>query len=239
MIKTVKGEEELTDEDINGDGIGDSDTETTTSDETVYPTEPELIDGGPIVSESKPKVYVNGVDVSILHERVQHLDVNGKLIVESLKDYTKKNILNEYRSLDDFLSKWNSATKKKAIIDELEAHGVILENLVLDVKKDLDVFDLVCHVAWDMPPLSRHERADRVKKRNYFTKYGDKARIIINALLDKYADEGVENIEDLSVLRVEPFNQFGTPSEIVQLFGGKKKYLDAIGELENQLYAAA
>ena len=116
---------------------------------------------------------------------------------------------------------------------------LILENLVSEVKKDLDVFDLVCHVAWDMPPLSRRERAERVKKRNYFTRYGDKARMIINALLDKYADEGIENIEDLSVLRIEPFNQFGTPAEIVRLFGGRKKYLDTIGELEDQLYAVA
>ena len=140
---------------------------------------------------------------------------------------------------EEFLSKWNSATKKKAIIDELESHGIILENLVSEVKKDLDVFDLICHIAWDMPPLTRRERADRVKKRNYFTKYGDKVRTILNALLDKYADEGIENIEDLSVLMIEPLNEFGTPVEIVQLFGGRDKYMDAIEELEHELYAVA
>jgi type I restriction enzyme, R subunit len=238
MTKTVKGEDELTDEDIN-DVLGGDDTEGVDAGKTVYPEKPEIINGGNIVAEAKPKIYVNGVDVSILNERVQHLDADGKLIIESLKDYTKKNILNEYSSLDDFLSQWNSASKKKAIIEELEAHGVILENLASEVKKDMDVFDLVCHVAWDMPPLSRRERAERVKKRNYFTKYGETARMIIDALLDKYADEGVENIEDLSVLRLDPFIQFGTPAEIVHLFGGKKKYLDAIEELETQLYAAA
>jgi len=243
MIKVVKGEEELTDADIHPEQdapIVDPETgKDVAFEKTEYPNQPEIITGGGIISEPKPKVYVNGVDVSVLNERVQHLDGNGKLIIETMKDYTKKSILKEYRSLDEFLARWNSSTKKKAVIDELESHGVILENLVSEVKKDLDVFDLVCHIAWDMPPLTRRERADRVKKHNYFTKYGDKARIIINALLDKYADEGIENIEDLSVLRIEPFNEFGTPAEIVQLFGGRDKYMVAIEELENELYAVA
>jgi len=243
MIKVVKGEEELTDADIHPEQdapIVDPETgKDVTFDKTEYPVHPEIITGGGIISEPTPKVYVNGVDVSVLNERVQHLDGNGKLIIETMKDYTKKSILKEYRSLDEFLARWNSSTKKKVVIDELETHGVILENLVSEVKKDLDVFDLVCHIAWDMPPLTRRERADRVKKHNYFTKYGDKARIIINALLDKYADEGIENIEDLSVLRIEPFNELGTPAEIVQLFGGRDEYMVAIEELENELYAVA
>ncbi len=235
MIKTVQGEDELTDEDING--VVEQDVkDVPPSGEITYP---EIIGGGEIVAEPKPKIYVNGVDVSILHERIQHLDANGKLIVESLKDYTKKNILNEYRSLDAFLAKWRSSSRKKAIIEELESHGVILDNLAAEVKKDMDVFDLVCHIAWDMPPLTRRERAEQVKKRNYFTKYGDKARMVITALLDKYADGGVENIEDMSVLRIEPFTQFGTPAEIIGLFGGKAKYLAALEELEKQIYAAA
>jgi len=241
MIKVVKGEEELTDEDINPEqdvDIVDPETgKVVDFDKTEYPIEPEIITGGAIIAEPLEKVYVNGVDVTVLNERVQHLDNNGKLITETLKDYTKKGILKEYSTLDEFLARWNSTTKKKAVIDELESHGIILENLMSEVKKDLDVFDLVCHVAWDMPPLTRRERADRVKKRNYFTKYGDKARNIIDALLDKYADEGIENIEDLSVLRIEPFNQFGTPAEIVTLFGGRDKYMDAIEKLENELYA--
>ncbi|MBU4312201.1 MAG: DEAD/DEAH box helicase family protein [Candidatus Omnitrophica bacterium] len=244
MIKVVKGEEELTDQDIYPEQdkvIIDPESGKTVDfgdkDKIKDSTQPKIIGGGEIVSEPRSKVYVAGVDVSILNERVQYLDANGKLITESLRDYTKRNILKEFRSLDEFLDKWNAAKKKKAVIEELESHGIILENFVSEVKKDLDVFDLVCHVAWDKPPLSRRERAARVKKRNYFTQYGDKARIIISALLDKYADEGIENIEDLSVLRIEPFNQYGTPAEIVQLFGGRDKYVDVIEELEHELYA--
>jgi len=245
MIKQVKGEEELTEQDINAED--DQATIDPATGEPVdfekeetkeYPIQPEIIQGGSIISEPKPKVYVAGVDVSILNERVQHLDANGKLIIETLKDYTKKSILQEFRSLDEFLAKWNSAHKKKAVVEELESHGIIIENLMSEVKKDLDVFDLICHIAWDMPALTRKERAEKVRKRNYFTKYGEKARVVINALLDKYADEGIENIEDLSVLRIDPFNQMGTPSEIVQIFGGKDEYLHVIEELENELYAA-
>ena len=244
MIKQVKAEEELTDQDINpeedrevidpenGQPIDFEKKET-----KEYPIQPEIIQGGPIVSAPQSKVYVAGVDVSVLNERVQHLDANGKLIIETLKDYTKKSILQKFRTLDDFLAKWNSAHKKKAVVEELESHGIIIENLMSEVKKDLDVFDLICHIAWDMPALTRKERAEQVKKRNYFTKYSEKARIIINALLDKYASEGIENIEDLSVLRIDPFNQMGTPSEIVQIFGGKEEYLHVIEELENELYS--
>jgi type I restriction enzyme R subunit len=246
MIKEVKGEDELTEEDIHPEEnqeIVDPETGTPVDFEKVKPTDyathPEMITGGPIISESRPKVYVAGVDVSVLNERVQHLDVNGKLITESLKDYTKKSILKKYRSLDDFLARWNSADKKKAVIAELESHGVILENLMAEVKKDLDIFDIICHIAWDMPALTRKERAERVRKRNYFTKYGDKARLVIDALLQKYADEGIENIEDLAVLRIEPFNKIGTPAEIIQIFGGRDKYMQVIEELEYELYEAA
>ena len=243
MIKEVKGEDELTEQDIhpeeNQEIIDPETGQPVDFEKKEYSTQPEIIQGGPIVSELKPKVYVAGVDVSVLNERIQHLDTNGRLITETLKDYTKKRILQEFRSLDAFLARWNRAHKKKAVVDELESRGVIVENLMAEVKKDLDVFDLICHIAWDMPALTRKERAEKVKKRNYFTKYGEKARIIINALLDKYASEGIENIEDLSVLRIDPFNQIGTPAEIVQIFGGRDQYLHAIEELENELYAAA
>ncbi len=246
MIKQVKGEEELTDQDINpeeGQEIIDPETgqpvDFDKKEIKNYPTQPVIIKGGLIVSELLPKVYVAGVDVSVLNERVQHLDSNGKLITDSLKDYTKKSILQEFSSLDDFLAKWNSAHKKKAVIEELESQGIIIENLMAEVKKDFDVFDLICHIAWDMPALTRRERADRVKKRNYFAQYGEKARIVINALLDKYADEGIENIEDLSVLKIDPFNQIGTPTEIVRFFGGRDQYLHAIEKLGNELYDVA
>jgi len=236
MIHIIDANKELTDGDIHEPFVEEGEIAEPETGKTVYP---DFIDGGSIIAQPSSKIYVNGVDVAILNERVQHLDADGKLITESLKDYTKKKILGQFLSLDDFLSKWNKADKKKVIIDELEEHNVIFANLASEVKKDLDVFDLVCHIAWDQPPLSRRDRAERVRKRDYFTKYGDKARMVISALLDKYADEGVENIEDPDVLRVEPFNQFGTPTEIIKLFGGMRKYLDAIGELEKQLYAVA
>ncbi|QQR67317.1 MAG: DEAD/DEAH box helicase family protein [Candidatus Brocadia sp.] len=245
MIREVTGEDELTDQDIHPDEdqeIIDPETRQPVDFEEETPDEyspPGSIQGGEIVSEPRQKVYVAGVDVSVLNERVQHLDANGNLITESLKDYTKKGILQEFRSLDDFLARWNSAHKKKAIIEELESQGIIPENLMSGVKKDLDVFDLICHIAWDMPALTRRERAENVKKRNYFTKYGEMARKVIDALLDKYADEGIENIEDLAILRIEPFNQIGTPTEIVQLFGGREQYLHVLEELEQELYTAA
>ncbi|GIL19948.1 MAG: DUF2075 domain-containing protein [Candidatus Jettenia sp.] len=246
MIKEVTGEQELTDQDIypeEDQEVIDPETgqpvdfEEETSVE--YPTQPEIIQGGTIVSEPRQKVYVAGVDVSVLNERVQHLDADGKLITESLKDYTKKGILQEFQSLDNFLARWNGAHKKKAVIEELESQGIIPENLMAEVKKDLDVFDLICHIALDMPALTRRERAENIKKRNYFSKYGEKARKVIDALLDKYADEGIENIEDLTILRIEPFNQIGTPTEIVQMFCGRDQYLHVIEELEHELYTAA
>ncbi|RIJ98900.1 MAG: restriction endonuclease [Candidatus Brocadia sp.] len=245
MVREVTGEDELTDQDIHPEEdqeIIDPETgrpvdfEEETPDE--YPP-PDIIQGGEIVSEPRQKIYVAGVDVSVLNERVQHLDANGNLITESLKDYTKKGILREFRSLDDFLTRWNGAHKKKAVIEELESQGIIPENLMSGVKKDLDVFDLICHIAWDMPALTRRERAENVKKRNYFMKYGEKARKVIDVLMDKYADEGIENIEDLAILRIEPFSQIGTPTEIVQIFGGREQYLHVIEELEHALYTAA
>ncbi|HQG79078.1 MAG TPA: DEAD/DEAH box helicase family protein [bacterium] len=243
MIKEVSAENDLTDDDINSaDVVIDPETGNEIDfgkNENNDPEKPTIIDGGEIVDKPKGKVYVAGVDVSILNERVQHLDANGKLITESLKEYTKKGILREYRSLEEFLTKWNSADRKQSIIAELEKNGVILENLMDEVKKELDIFDLICHIAWDMPALTRKERAEQVKKRNYFTKYGEKARKILNALLDKYANEGIENIEELSILKVAPFNEMGTPAEIIAVFGGKENYLKAIKELEQELYKVA
>lgn len=246
MIKEIKGDEPFTDEDIhpeeNTEIIDPATGEPVSFNEDVEQDKiyrPTLISGGNIVSERRGKVYVAGVDVSVLNERVQHLDGNGKLITESLKDYTKKGILKEFRSLDEFLTRWNSSDKKKALIEELESHGVILENLKEEVKNDLDIFDLICHVAWDMPALTRRERADQVKKRNCFTKYGEKARIVMDALLDKYASEGIEDIEELTVLKVEPFTNLGTPAEIVGFFGGRENYLNALKELELEIYKAA
>jgi type I restriction enzyme, R subunit len=162
------------------------------------------------------RYVVANVEVKVASERVQYFDANGKLITESLKDYTRKAVTKEFASLDDFLRRWSDADKKQAIIDELATEGVFFEALAQEIGKDCDPFDLLCHVAWDMPPLTRKERADQVKKRNYFTKYGEQARRVLKALLQKYADEGVAPIEETQILTVAPFPQFGTPMEIVR-----------------------
>jgi len=191
------------------------------------------------VNEPRPKVYVNGVDVSILVSREMYFDQHGRPITTSLKDHTKTIIKEQYKSLDDFLNKWNSADKKTALIEELQQQGVLVEALYNAVNKDLDLFDLICHVAYDMPPLTRKERANNVKKRHYFNKYGEHARKVLENLLDKYADEGIDDIESIEVLKVKPFTEIGSPIEIVREFGSKEKYLLAVKELEFQLYRTA
>jgi type I restriction enzyme R subunit len=204
------------------------------------PQEPPLIiDGGDIISEPRPKFYVNGVNVSVLNERVQYMDGNGKLITGSLKDYTRDKVREQYHTLSDFLTKWHSADKKQAIVDELTEQGIVLENLKEAICKEMDIFDMICHTAFDQPPLTRAERAKQVKKRDVFTQYGEQARKVLEALLDKYADEGIENIEDIKVLKVNPFDQFGTPTEIIRFFGGKQQYFQALTQLEDALYEAA
>ncbi|WMJ72139.1 DEAD/DEAH box helicase family protein [Cytophagaceae bacterium ABcell3] len=187
-------------------------------------------------SEPRPKVYVNGVDVSVLISREMHFDNNGKPITTSLKDHTREIIKEKFSSLDDFLNTWSNAEKKEVIIKELEEQGVLVEALRDAVNREVDLFDLICHVAFDQPPLTRKERANNVKKRNYFTKYGPAARKVLEALLDKYADEGVTNIESMEVLKVKPLTEFGSAIEILGNFGGKKQYLEAIKELEKELY---
>jgi type I restriction enzyme, R subunit len=198
-----------------------------------------IIDGGDIFEEPREKYYVNGVNVTVLNERVQYMDGNGKLITGSLKDYTRKKMREQYHSLDDFLNQWNQADKKQAIIDELTEQGIVFENLKEAINKEMDIFDLICHAAFDQPPLTRSERANNVKKRDYFTQYGAQARKVLETLLDKYADEGIENIEDMKILQVNPLDKFGSPIEIVKLFGGKKQYLKALTELEQEIYKAA
>lgn len=186
--------------------------------------------------EKRPKQYINGVDVSVLVTRELYFDNSGKPITMNLKDYTKSIITQNFASLEDFLNKWNQTDKKEAIIKELQEQGVMVEALYEAVDKKVDLFDLICHVAYDQPPLTRKERANNVKKRNYFTKYGEQARKVLETLLEKYADEGVENIESIEVLRVKPFDEYGSPIEIISHFGNKQNYLEAVKELENELY---
>jgi type I restriction enzyme R subunit len=188
-------------------------------------------------SEKRVKYVVGDVNVYVIAERVQYYGTDGKLITESLKDYTRSTVLKDYGSLDDFLLRWTSTDRKAAIIKELEAQGLLLEPLAEEVGKDLDVFDLICHVAFDQPPLTRRERADNVKKRHYFAKYSQQAQQVLETLLDKYQDTDLEKIEDIKILTLDPFKNMGSVNELVAAFGGKPAYLNAIYELEKQLYA--
>jgi len=219
-------------------------------DETPVPPEDEQpidVDGEEIIIDIFPpeggepprKYYVHDVEVTVVAERVQYYGKDGKLITESLRDYTRNTVKKEFASLDDFLRRWDAASKKQAIIQELEELGVLFDPLADEVGKDFGPFDLICHVAYGQPPLTRKERAENVKKRNYFAKYEEKARLVLASLLDKYADEGVENMEDINILKLQPINQHGTPIEIVKSFGGKDKYFEALKELEDEIYKIA
>jgi type I restriction enzyme R subunit len=201
----------------------------------VDPPPPDTGEGG----GKRYKYYVNDVPVFVLNERVQYYGPDGKLITESLRDYTKKSVLRAFASLDDFLARWKEAEKKQAIIDELQEKGIFFEALAEEVGKELDPFDLICHVVFGQKPLTRKERAGNVRKQNYFTEYGETARTVLDALLDKYADEGIRNVEHMDVLKITPFDRFGSPVEIIKSFGGKEKYTAALRELESHLYEIA
>lgn len=187
--------------------------------------------------EGITKIVISGVPARIIAERIEYIGEDGDLITESYKDFTRKKIHTEFESLDVFLQQWNNAKKKQVIIEELEEHGVIFDNLAEEIGKDYGIFDLICHIAYDQPPLTRKERANNVKKRNYFTKYSEKAQAVLNALLDKYSDTDIKTIEDKKVLKNKPFDKIGTPMEIInEAFGSKVKYEQAIQDLEKQLF---
>jgi len=237
MIKQVNEEDDLS-------GAEDETTEEIITDildgeEIEFdeePDYPEIDGGGEIIEGPKGKIRVNGVPVKIVNERIQYLGTDGKIITESLKDYTKNNVTKQYQTLEKFLISWNSAEKKEAIIQELEEQGVFFDALKEEVGKDFDPFDLICHIVFEAKPLTRIERANNVKKRNYFTKYGKKAQTILNSLLDKYAEDGLKTIESTEVLKLDPLNKLGTPIELIKAFGGKQQYLSALKELETELY---
>ncbi|MDM8516010.1 DEAD/DEAH box helicase family protein [Desulfobacterales bacterium HSG16] len=189
--------------------------------------------------QGRVKYYVDDVEVVVVAERVQYYGKDGKLVTESIKDYTRTTVKADFDTMDDFVKRWSSADRKKAVIRELEETGVLFDPLAEAVGRDYDPFDLICHVVYDRPPLTRRERAENVKKRDYFTKYGEKARQVLDALLEQYADKGVENLEEMGILRLSPINEIGTPVEIVKSFGGKKEYQNALQELENKIYEAA
>ncbi|MDE2977713.1 MAG: DEAD/DEAH box helicase family protein [Acidobacteriota bacterium] len=208
--------EELDDDDLEGIGGGNG----------LSPPGPEPV----------KKIYVDGIDATIVAERVEYLDEHGKLITESLRDFTRKALRRRFASLDDFLNRWNAAERKQAILDEMAAEGLPISVIVDELGKDLDPFDLVCQVAFDARPLTRRERAENVRKRDVFTQYGGRARAVLGALLDKYADEGVINLDDANVLRVPPLDRLGTPVELVRVFGGKPGFERAVRELQSALY---
>lgn len=197
-------------------------------------------DVGPLPEEDEKKIrkfHVNGVAVGVIAQRVQYYDADGKLVTESFKDYTRKTLLKEYASLDDFTRKWQDADRKEAIIHELEQQGIIWEVLAEEAGKDLDPFDMLCHVVYGQPPLTRKERAENVRKRNYFTKYSEAAQAVLDNLLDKYADAGVQEIESIQVLKLKPFDSMGTLPEIIKTgFGDRNGYNQALSELENEIY---
>ncbi len=213
-------------------------------DDDPVPPDPEIDDEDPDSVEDdrdnpyhSKKLRVSGVDVKILSKHVEYRGEDGQMVTESYRDYSRKGIRKEFASLDDFIQTWKTTRKKEAIVNELEEYGIELPKLAEEVGKDYGDFDLICHIAYDQPPLTRKERAENVKKRNYFTKYGEQARAVLEALLEKYADEGVLTIESPKVLKLTPFDKMGTPVEIINdVFGGKVNYENALQELESELF---
>ncbi|MFD2174307.1 EcoAI/FtnUII family type I restriction enzme subunit R [Rhodobacter lacus] len=206
------------------------------TDETVLIDPAGPMTGAGATGHPTRKVYVDGVGAQIVAERVEYLDESGKLVTESLRDYTRKALQKQFSSLDAFLTRWNSARRKEAVVEELEAEGLPLDMIAAELGKDLDPFDLICHIAFDAKPLTRQERAENVKKRDVFTKFGPKARAVLEALLDKYADEGVMTLDDPGVLKIAPFSGMGSVVELIRAFGGKPGFEQAVRDLQSAIY---
>lgn len=193
----------------------------------------------PEKGEKKQKLHVNGVDINIYNEIVSYYDKGGKLVTESLKDFSKKSILNDYASLNDFINKWNSTDRKQAILEELEQHGVLLDELRKDIgMEEIGDFDLILHIAYDKKPLTRYERVNNVIKKGYLYKYSEIAQSILKDLLEKYSDNNELELTDTRILELKPFDGYGSMFDIVDVFGGKDKYIEAVEELEKELYAS-
>lgn len=236
LVKELGEDDDLTGLEDESNDYPIIDNETGEELEIDEPEIPDIAGGGEIEGSPRKKIRVNGVLVQVINERVQYLGADGTIITESFKDYTKKNIHKQYASLKDFLKSWNHAEKKTAIIQALEEQGIFFDLLKEEVGKQFDPFDLICHIAFDQPPLTRKERAEQVKKRHYFAKYSEQAQAVINSLLEKYAQDGLSTIESMEVLKLDPLNQHGSPIEIIKTFGSKANYLQALGELEQALY---
>ena len=229
----------FSDPDFDGDPIPVDDDGGQPGGKTMPDT--ESTDGKGKGDEQKKVIpRVNGVEVRVLNERVQYYDKDGKLITGSITDYSRRNILQRYATLDAFLHAWDAEERKATIVEELENQGVLLSEL-REAAGDptIDDFDLICHVAFDKPPLTRAERVRNVRKGGYLHKYSDQARAVIEALLDKYKDSGITQLEDLRVLQVEPFSAMDSPMNLAQRFGGRDQFLQALHELRSQLYTVA
>lgn len=239
-VKEAGEHEDISDTDNEIDDITLTDQLNGEDVDFPYPEPPDISIGKEYIGEKtkRRKVTVSGVEVTIIKERVQYMDGDGKIITESLRDYTRKNVRSTYDSLDAFLRSWKKADKKRVIVEELEQKGVIFDALREEVGSGFDAFDLICHIAFEQKPLSRRERADQVKKRNYFTKYGDLAREVISALLDKYSDDGLLDLENPEIIRLDPLSRLGSPVEIIRAFGDKPAYDAAIHALTDELYKA-
>ena len=203
------------------------------------PEKPPVIETPP--HEKKEKYVVGGEPVKVAQQQIQYSGKDGRLITESLVDFTKKSVLSEYASLDNFVNAWNEADRKQVIVDELENKGVFFDDLKDIIgKNDMDPFDIILHIVFDKPALTRKERANNVRKRNYFTKYGEKAQAVLDLILTKYCDGGLEDLESVDVLKLDPIKQFGTQLYIInKIFGGVDNYFNAIKDMKNCLYAVA
>ena len=231
-IKVVKPDEPMPTE--NEDKIENSKIDTKITDKNNV----DINHPGKTIN-TNTKIRVNGVDVNIYNEICSYYDKDGKLVTESLKDFSKRSILNEYASLDDFINKWNSTDRKQAILDELKEQGVLLDELRKDIgNEDIGDFDLILHIAYDKKPLTRFERVNKVLKKGYLYKYSEMAQNILKDLLEKYSDNNELELTDTKILQLKPFEGYGSPMEIVDVFGGKEKYIKAVEELEDELYAS-
>ena len=215
---------------------GASSSETHAENETILidPNNQNLT--GNTKTGPRPKVYIDGVGADIVAERVEYLDENGKLVTESLRDYTRKAMRQRFTSLDDFLRRWKQTERKHALVEELAEEGLPLDVIADELGFDLDPFDLICHIAFDAKPLTRKERADNVLRRDVFTKYRPQARAVLEALLEKYSDDGVISIDDPKILKINPFSGMGTEVELIRAFGKKNDYIRAVHEMQTALY---
>lgn len=235
QVMTVAADEPIPPQDDPGAGFNDPEKHDGDFGDGAGPSFKE--EDGPPGDGSR--VYrVNDVNVKVVSERVQYYDKDGKLITESLKDYTKSSITKEYRNIDEFLNRWKSTEKKSILLEELREEGVLLDALRNQYEhlKELDDFDLILHLAFDQPPLTKAERANNVKKRGYLFEYQDVAREVLEILLEKYAKDGIEDLDTTEILELHEFRKFGSPLKIVKAFGGKKKYNSAVKRLTDEIY---